>query len=219
MILEARGTPGFARQRPWLGQVGLRAMAGVPGPVAAPQGVTIYAQDQGQAPSPTDSEEVQNLAQHGARLDIEIGVPSVVADYYKARGQTPPAPQKVRAMIDSGASISGIKPAIAKAAGLIQTSSVGVSGVIGTENRPVYTAAIKLPSYNVDIDVMDIAGVELAQQDLDVLIGRDILKHTVFTYDGTEGVFSLEERPTATKTILVAGGVALATVGAVLLFG
>lgn len=208
----AHRTPGFARQRPWLGQVGLRVMAGSSGPVAAPQAVTVNAED------PVGSEEAQNLALHGARLDIEIGVPSVIVDYYKSRGQAPPAPQKVRAMIDSGASISGVKPSVAKAAGLTQTRSVGVSGVLGTESRPVYTAAINLPAYNVNIDVMDFAGVDLAQQDLDVLLGRDVLKNFVFTYDGAEGAFTLQDGG-GTKTMLAAGGVVLATAVAVLIFG
>jgi len=198
-------------------------MAGAPRPVAALQAIKIYAEaqyPQYQVPSSQeDSADVQNLALHGARLDIEIGVPSVVVDYYKSHGQTPPAPQKARAMIDSGASISGVKPSIAKAAGLIQTSSVGVSGVIGTENRPVYTAALKLPAYDVNFDVMDIAGIDLPQQDLDVLLGRDVLKQAVFTYDGRDGVFSIQNGSTGTKTLLAAGGVLVAAVAGIIIFG
>lgn len=224
-ILAARRTPGFALQRPWLGRVDLRLGLAPPGPVAAPQPLMVNA---GEAyppyrlppAEPGESQDVQNLALNGARLTVEIGVPQSVVDYYTSRGQAPPTKQTVRALIDTGASISGVKPSVAKAAGLIQTSSVGISGVVGTENRPVYTAAINLPQYNVSFDTMDFAGVELPQQDLDVLLGRDLLRHTVFTFSGKFGSFELQDGqgPASMIGMIAAGGIVVGTVAAVLLF-
>jgi hypothetical protein len=177
-------TSGLDRRRVWLGQVGLRL--GAPPPVPAPQPVTVYPGEKKEDP------EVQNLVLHGARLTIEIGVPDSVIDYYKNRGQK--APQRIRAtaLIDSGASISGVKPSVAQRAGLSQTRSVGVSGVIGTEMRPVYTASVILPDYDIHLDAMDLAGVELEQQGVDVLLGRDTMRHFTLVYEGRSGTFNLQ---------------------------
>ena len=178
-------TAAFDRGRVWLGQVGLRLGEAPHGPVPAPQPVTVM---------PTKKEEdpeVENLALHGARLSIEIGVPDSVIEYYKSRGLEAPQRMQATALIDSGASISGVNPSIARAAKLIQTRSVGVSGVIGTELRPVYTASVIIPEYDVHLDAIDLAGVELSQQGVDVLLGRPFLKFVTLIYEGRSGSFSL----------------------------
>jgi len=179
-------TAGFDRRRVWLGQVGLRLGAPPHGPVAAPQPVTVNPGEKNEDP------EVRNLALHGAQLTIEIGVPDSVIEYYKSRGQKAPERIRATALIDSGASISGVKPSIAQRAGLIQTRSVGVSGVIGMELRPVYTASVILPDYDIHLDAMDLAGVELEQQGVDVLLGRDFMKHVTLIWEGRFGSFQLQ---------------------------
>jgi len=166
----------------WLGQVRLGQ------PIPAPQPQTVYPKSE-----PGESLEVAKLALDGARLTAEIGLPKSVIDYYQAHGLVVPGRQTVKALIDSGASISGIRPAVAQAAGLIQTSSVGISGVLGMENRPVYIAAVNLPDYNVNFDVLSVAGIDLPQQEIGMLIGRDVLRHVKFTYDGNSGNFTLEQ--------------------------
>jgi hypothetical protein len=209
-------TAGFARQGPWLGQVGIKLGAGPPNPVAAPQATTVYPDYQRPPVEPGESHDVQKLALNGARLDVEISVPASVIEYYTSRGQTPPRKQTARALIDTGASISGLKPSIAQATGLIQTSSVGISGVIGAETRPVYIAAIHLPEYNISFDTVDVAGVDLPQQDVDVLLGRDLLKHLVFTFQGKFGTFTLQDGQDRTSGY-AAGGIAAGTIAAALL--
>lgn len=219
--MDSRGwmplrTAGFGRQGPWLGQVGLRLGAGSSRPVAAPQATTVYPDYNRPPPEPGESQAVQNLAMNGAKLDVEISVPASVIEYYTSRGQTPPQRRVARALIDSGASISGLKPSIAQAAGLIQTSSVGISGVVGAETRPVYIAAVHLPEYNISFDTVDVAGVDLPQQDVDVLLGRDILKHLVFTYEGKFGTFTLQNGEDR-RSQFVAGGIAAGTIAAAFL--
>jgi hypothetical protein len=209
-------TVGLARQGLWLGQVGIRLGAGPSGPVAAPQATTVYPGYQFPPAEPGESQDVQTLALNGARLDVEISVPASVIEYYTSRGQAPPQKQMARALIDTGASISGLKPSLAQAAGLIQTSSVGISGVVGTQTRPVYIAAIHLPEYNINFDTMDVAGVDLPQQDVDVLLGRDILRHLVFTFQGKFGTFTLQDGEDRMSE-LAAGGIFAGTIAAALL--
>lgn len=140
-----------------------------------------------------ETDPVQNLAVNGAILEVEISVPDSVAAAMKAQGQTVPPPQRARGLIDTGASISGIKPGIASAAQLTQTSSVTISGVVGSEQRPIYAAALSLPEYGVNLDTIDIAGVDLPQQDINVLIGRDVLERLTLIYQGKAGTFNLED--------------------------
>lgn len=171
------------------------------------------------APRPGESQNVLDLAKHGAVLEVDIAVPSVVAESYASRGQPIPAPQRVRGLIDSGASISGVKPAVAQAAGLIQTSSVTIAGVVGTQRRPVYTTAIGLPEFGVHFDVIDIAGVELPQEGLDVLIGRDVLSHVNFLYRGTEGNFDIQNGELNSRNLLVTGGILAGVIAALAVAG
>lgn len=175
------------RRRVWLGQVGLRLGAPPHGPIPAPQPVTVNPGEK-----KDEDPQVENLALHGARIQIEIGVPDSVVEYYKSRGQEAPARIRATALIDSGASISGVKPSVAQMAGLIQTRSVGVSGVIGAELRPVYTASIILPDYDIQLDAIDLAGVELVQQGVDVLLGRPFLRNVTLVYEGRSGTFFIQ---------------------------
>lgn len=166
-----------------------------------------------------ETDPVQNLAVNGAILEVEISVPDSVAAAMKAQGQTVPPPQRARGLIDTGASISGIKPAIASAAQLTQTSSVTISGVVGSEQRPIYAAAISLPEYGVSLDAIDIAGVDLPQQDINVLIGRDVLQRLTLIYQGKAGAFNLEDTGGNgfNMTRVVAGSaIVLATVAALI---
>ena len=55
---------------------------------------------------------------------------------------------------------------------------------------PVYSGRMLLPSLNINVKVG--LGVELASIDgLVALIGRDLLKNTIFVYNGPDGTFTL----------------------------
>lgn len=122
-------------------------------------------------------------------------------------------PQEITAMIDTGASISGVQPDIAQAAGLVQVSSVQIGGVVGAQERPIYAAKVSLPEYNIEFDAIDMAGVDLPQQDIQALIGRDMLKKMQLKYDGVNAEFSLESPQSDLLSTIVSGGVALAALG------
>jgi hypothetical protein len=176
----------------------------------------------GSAARPPGAQDVQTLIRHGAIVEVEISAPPAQVS---AGGQALPT-QKVRLMVDTGASITGVRDSVAAAAGLIATDSVQVGGVAGTQTSAIYGAKISLPKYNINFDAVQIAGFQLpGQHDIDGLMGRDLLQKMQLTYVGYAGAFDLKSIPgevssTADILSLVAmGGVALAAFGSLFWFG
>jgi predicted aspartyl protease len=133
------------------------------------------------------------LRQQGAIVDVEVGPPASIAAAMREKGQTPPARQIVKGLVDTGASISTVDEGIAVSAGLQPTGTVELGGVGGSAQRTVYAARFGLPQYGVEFDPIEIAGVSIAFAPIQVLIGRDVLKRLQLDYSGPEGAFALTE--------------------------
>lgn len=157
------------------------------------------------------------LVQHGALVEVLISAPDSVVAAMKAQGQTAPAPQKVVLMVDTGASITGIRDSVAVAAGLTATGSVQVGGVAGTQNSAIYAAKLAFPKYNINFDAVQIAGFQLpGQQDIDGLMGRDLLEKLNLVYNGPAGDFTFQSAPGEGGSVLstiAAGALAVAAFG------
>ncbi len=175
-------------QRPFLGQV----------PIAPDQ-------SQQQQPASTGN-PVDDLRQNGALVTVVIGVPAAYAQQLQASGQTPPPPQTVKAMIDTGASISTVSDAVAQAAGLQQVGSVPLGGVGGMSTRPIYSASFGVPDYNVKVDPIEIASVTIPVGGFDVLLGRDVLRAMELDYKGAQGVFALTQTAATPEAAAPAAG-------------
>lgn len=166
-------------------------------------------------PQASQGNAQQYLIQHGALLEVMISAPPSVADAMRAAGQTPPAPQKVVLMVDTGASISGVRDSVASAVGLTPTGSVQVGGVAGTQNSSIYAAKIALPKYNINFDTVQIAGFQLpGQQDIDGLLGRDMLEKMNLVYSGIAGDFTLQAAAGASDNTWSVVGMGVLAVGA-----
>jgi len=159
------------------------------------------------------------LVQHGALVEVMISAPDSVVSAMKAQGQSAPPPQKAVLMVDTGASISGVRDSVATGAGLTATGSVQVGGVAGTQNSAIYAAKFSLPKYNIDFDAVQIAGFQLpGQQDIDGLLGRDLLEKLTLVYSGPTGDFNFQPAPgqgggSSTLSMVAMGGLALAAFG------
>lgn len=143
------------------------------------------------APSPT--ELVERLRQDGALVNVQISVPAAYAKQLTDSGKAVPPPQVVKAMIDTGASISTVSDTVAAAAGLQQVGSVPIGGVGGMSTRPIYSASFGLPDYSISVDPIEIAGVSLPVGGFEVLVGRDVLRALEFDYTGPHGAFVLTQ--------------------------
>lgn len=138
------------------------------------------------------SNTAQNLRTRGPILPIHVGLPSTMVGGIRAQGETPPPPEEISALVDTGASITAINNGVAQRLGLIQTGSVTVGGVTGTSQQPVYTAFVGFPDMGMEFDPVQIVGTPSEFPGFDVLIGRNILCQMIMTYNGSKGIFSLE---------------------------
>ena len=96
----------------------------------------------------------------------------------------------VRALIDTGASLTVINPQIAATCKLLQTDWNKITTVGGKAGRyPAYAAAISFPESDLPaFDVIRVVACPIIEQPFfSCLIGRDILRKWFFTYDGPNG--------------------------------
>jgi len=91
------------------------------------------------------------------------------------------------ALIDTGASISGISPKIAEHLDLIETGFEPIASVHNVELRPIYLGRITFPWGSS----MEIPLVCCELQGIDCLIGRDVLRFWHMTYDGFNGEITI----------------------------
>lgn len=135
----------------------------------------------------------EQLRRNGALVKVQVGIPKALAEQLAASGQTVPPPITAMGMIDTGASISTVSERVAQEAGLKQVSSVPITGVGGTSERPVMAAAVGLTEYGVNVDPIEIVAVSIGAPGFEILIGRDILQALELKYTGPHGVFGLTQ--------------------------
>ena len=92
----------------------------------------------------------------------------------------------VKALVDTGAEYSSIDRHLAKSLGLKQVDELELLTPTGTEKKPVYEGTMTLfhPRANMTLDKLRLVEAELAEQDLDALIGRDVLAHCIMQWNG-----------------------------------
>lgn len=137
------------------------------------------------------ADTVEEFRKRGAILPVQVGIPTALAQQMQAQGQTPPPPEEIQAMVDTGASISAINVSVAQRLGLPVTGSMKIGGATGVADQPVYSALFRIPDPFVEWDPMQIAGATLTNTPFDILVGRNILCNMTLSYDGKSGRFSL----------------------------
>ena len=123
------------------------------------------------------------LQNGGPVIPVVITHPKSVAEQLIKEGKQVPAIQ-VRALIDTGAFSSVITPKVAKQLNLVQTGFLNVTSVNNEEDQPAYYARLQF-GWGKGKDVQVVCCPIKGQ--FEVLIGRDILVHWNFTYNGKDG--------------------------------
>jgi predicted aspartyl protease len=122
------------------------------------------------------------LNQMGAVIQVTITQPRIIRENLKQQGKIAPT-ISVNALIDTGASGTVITPRVADQLGLVHTGFQKVSSVQDEQQRPVYYGFIVFPwGSGKEIPI-----VSCPLKNFDCLIGRDILTHWHFTYNGPDG--------------------------------
>jgi hypothetical protein len=114
-------------------------------------------------------------------------------------GKVVPEGKAIRALIDTGASLTSIEPSVLQQLGLTPTGTIDI--VTPSTGQDVHIAE----TYDVDFSIyagvndpplsmanLRVAACELyLKQGIHGLIGRDILSRCIFIYQGDAAIFSL----------------------------
>ncbi len=121
----------------------------------------------------------------GPRLEIEIGVPEILHQFFASRGEPVPAPIVGQGLLDTGASHTSIDVAVAAQLRLPvvdQQQNLTAGGEFTVNRYPIRLAFLSpvLPSFPLFVA----ATCEIANQGLIALIGRNFPVGRVLVYDG-----------------------------------
>jgi hypothetical protein len=136
------------------------------------------------------------IGAEGALVDIFIALSTPRVDALKAAGMSFPPPAKAKALIDTGASITSISPAIAKGLGLVPTGITPIcSATTGStpQNTNLYDVCLAFVQHSIKVLGVNIPVIEvdLFTPGVDVLLGRDMLTQCLFIYNGQSATFLL----------------------------
>jgi len=133
----------------------------------------------------------EEFRKRGAILSVQVGIPSALAAQMQAQGQTPPPPEEISAIVDTGASITAIDVGVAQRLGLQATGSIDIAGATGQASQPLFAAMFRIPDPFIEWDPITLSGAQLPGAPFAMLLGRNILCNMTLSYDGKRGRFSL----------------------------
>jgi hypothetical protein len=123
----------------------------------------------------------------GPCIDVVVMNSSAVIDAGRAIGLEYPKPLKMRALLDTGASVTVISKTFANHCKLFQTSEGSEITAIGATHRcGEHAGFISFPGTDLRFfDPIRIVSAEFAKERYyAMLIGRDILRNSTLTFDG-----------------------------------
>ena len=133
----------------------------------------------------------------GPLLDFVCAVSKPRADALTKAGLRVPPQVNVRGLIDTGASITGLNPAVLRTLGIVSTGTIPVHtpstrlGAPHIANQFDVSLILVHPMFTRTWFALPVIESELAHQGIQALIGRDILSFCLMTYDGQAASFSL----------------------------
>lgn len=132
-----------------------------------------------------------HLANKGLVMAVEVGVLQVLAADLTKRGKPIPSPQSGTAMIDTGAFRTAIDESAIIALGIQPTGQAMIGGQGGPKLQNLYQVEVAFPGSPFPKLPMEVIGVQIKDQGIVGLIGRDILRYCVLVYNGQQGSWSL----------------------------
>ncbi len=136
----------------------------------------------------------------GPIVQVQIELPTVLADTLRQQGAAIPSPVSGIALIDTGASVSAVDVAIARRLGMQPVGIVSVGTAGGTQQQEAYPARFTFPGTTLPaMDFGQVLGADLSGQlipgpvsgPLVALLGRDVLQRCILIYNGPMGSFVL----------------------------
>ncbi len=139
---------------------------------------------------PSFTSEVPDLRGVGPVVEIQLSVAETAENTLQQASQPIPQPVRVTALIDTGASVSVIQQGLAQQLGLQPVGIVYVN-TPSSENVHCYQYALRFIFPNRVIFQTTAIEARLQGQNIQCLLGRDLLSHGVFVYIGYKDLFSL----------------------------
>ena len=129
------------------------------------------------------------LRKDGPVVEVEVAIPSSLAEYLTKKRLPVPQRAKGIALFDSGASTSCVDSRVIEELGV---KPIGVTTVLtagGPQEQNYYPARFIFPEPKLFFEFSLVLGVNLKGQsvtgrDLIALIGRDVLSRGIFVYNG-----------------------------------
>ena len=142
---------------------------------------------------------LQNSPQ-GPVLNAYVGVSIARETALTSSGQPTPNPQLIRALVDTGASITSVDPSVLTALNLTATGNTLIH-TPSTGNKPVpadlFDIGLLIPAASNNqsaliISILPVICAELlVAQGFHALIGRDVLAQCLLIYNGTTKLFTI----------------------------
>lgn len=136
------------------------------------------------------------LVNTGPLLNVEVSIPKELADILTEQEKVLPSPKTGFALIDTGATRSGVDKTIITQLGV---QPVGITETLtagGKVEQNLFPAHFRFPGEGIEIDFSSVLGVDLKGHEINgqpivVLLGRDILSRFILIYNGPGGFFSI----------------------------
>jgi predicted aspartyl protease len=140
---------------------------------------------------PSVSVGLPNLRLSGPVLDIQIGPSKPVLDLLGAKGQPVPS-IRCTALVDTGASSTVIKTGIASQLNLHPRGVVNIATPSCSAYQcNTYDVSLLFPVPGVMVGLLTVTEAPLSGQNIDCLIGRDLLHNCILIYEGYSNRFVL----------------------------
>lgn len=136
------------------------------------------------------------LRSAGPLVNVEISIPTALAQLFNQNKQPIPSPITGWAMLDTGAYRTSVDNTTIQSLGV---SAVGRESTLtpsGHKDQNTYPAHFKFPGTTIDLDFNEALGADLKgqlfnEQPIIALVGRDILSACLFIYNGSSGMYTL----------------------------
>jgi hypothetical protein len=136
----------------------------------------------------------ERISDDGPLITVGIGLSPLQAAAARLAGFAVPPPELAQALIDTGARVTCIDSKIARALDLRKTGTARMWTAGNNLTRPVYDIELTLtmPRLFRVPSIIRALDADLWAHGFHVLVGRDVLRHCQFHYDGPAGMFTFD---------------------------
>jgi hypothetical protein len=136
----------------------------------------------------------------GAILAVRIGITGPEQQLLRAANHPIPQPVETTALLDTGAEVTCVDPAVFARLSLpfLNVTPVNMRAGGGLFGSAQYAGSLVLPHPSgkrrddFEVEYLSLTEVDLGVLGYDVLIGRDVLARCVFRFDGPGLAFTLD---------------------------